>query len=226
MTADDRQKISVQQRRDMKKRNWVLINILLSLSTILLPEMASAQDPDYKREVYGHVGYGKLLDDETNLGNGLAVGGGFGYRITRRLGVTLEVSRNGHRREESYIKIEGSALLIGGGLQYHFRAESNAQPYFRVGLSFAHYNGTFTYPPSPSFPGIPQRPGFEESGTQNFVGPEVGVGIKIFVNKKISIRPEARIAIHSGFHKYDPPRDILEPALWAPRFNIGIGYHW
>ncbi len=210
----------------MKKRNWVYNNLLLLLFTFIMPVFVFAQDIDYKGEIYGNVGYGRLFDDETNLGTGLVVGGGIGYRFNRRWAVTFDVSRIGHQREtESYI-FEGYALLVGGGLQYHFRPESKAQPYIRLGLSFAHYDGATIGKPFLPPPGFPPVPGFVENGTQNFLGPDIGVGVKIFVTKKISIRPEYSFAIHGGFHAYDPPRDILEPGLWAPRFTVGIGYHW
>lgn len=202
-----------------KRMSYKLIPLIICLVT---PGFALAQASDHNSEVFFNVGYGKLLDDETMLGNGMVVGFGYAYRLNRRWGLTLEGSRNNHLRDRSgeAFKFEGHAILAGGSLQYHFRPQTNVQPYLRFGLNFAHYKGTITRKTT-----VPP-PGVEASGTQNLVGPDIGVGMKIFASRKISIRPEYRFAIHSGFHDYDPARDIVEPGLWAPRFTIGIGFHW
>ncbi len=93
-------------------------------------------------------------------------------------------------------------------------------------MNYANYNGTFTRKPFIPPPGFPPEPGSSRTGSQNFAGPDFGVGVRIFVTKKISICPEARFAAHHGMHDYDFTRDILEPGLWVASFTIGVGYHW
>jgi len=206
----------------MKILKRLICKLIPLIICTVTPGLVFAQASDSRSEVFFNVGHGKLLDDETNLGSGLVIGLGYGYRLNQRWSLVLEGSRNDHLRDRSgeSFKFEGHAYLVGGGLHYHFRPQTNFQPYLRFGLNYAHYSGTITRKTT-----IPP-PGIEDSGSQSLVGPDVGVGIKIFASRKISIRPEYRFAIHSGLHKYDPARDIVEPGLWAPRFNIGIGFHW
>jgi len=208
------------------KHNWSLSSVLFSLLFIGLTNVVVAQDYQYKGEVYGNAGIGGMLDDETNLGQGLVVGGGFGYRFHRRWGVSFDVSRNAHHRDFGTSLItDGHAVLIGGSAQFFFRPDTSAQPYLRFGVNYARYQGSFTYKPfTPPF-GAPV-PGSIETGSQNFFGPDVGFGVRFFVTKKISIRPEVRFAAHNGLRNYDFARDILEPGLWVGSFTVGVGYHW
>jgi hypothetical protein len=111
-------------------------------------------------------------------------------------------------------------------MNYHFLPESKAQPYLRLGLSYGHYDGRFVRKAVTPPPGFPATPESVRSGKQDFVGPDIGVGVKIFTSKQISIRPEFRFAALQGLHRYDPARDIIEQPLFAGWFSIGIGYHW
>ena len=207
------------------KHHWSLKIVLLSLLFVGGTSVAAAQDYEYKGEVYGNAGVGGMLDDETNLGKGLVVGGGLGYRFHRRWGVSFDVSRNAHHRDLGALKADGHAVLVGGSVQFFFRPETNVQPYLRFGANYARYHGTFTFKPSTPPFGTPV-PGSSETGSQNFFGPDVGFGVRFFATKKISIRPEVRFAAHSGLRDYDFARDILEPGLWVGAFTVGVGYHW
>ncbi len=208
------------------KQNWILSILMLFIIYLATSSSVSAQEYQYKGEVYGNVGISGMTDDETILGKGLAVGGGIGYRFHRRWGVTFDVSRNGHQRDTESFKFEGNAVVVGGSTQFFFRPETKVQPYLRFGVNYARYSGTFTRKPFNPPSGFPPVPGSSESGSQNFIGPDVGFGVRIFATKKISIRPEARFAAHGSLRDYDFRRDILEPGLWVASFTIGVGYPW
>jgi len=205
----------------MKMLKRVSLKIISLLILTLTPSLVLAQI-DHRSEVFINLVHGKLLDDETNLGSGFGYGLGYAYRVNRRWSIVLEGATNDHLRDRSgeSFKFEGYVALVGGGLQYHFRPLTKVEPYFRFGVNAAHYYGTITRKTT-----IPP-PGIERNGSQYLAGPDIGVGIKIYVNKRISIRPEYRFAINSGFRDYDPTRDIIEPGLWVSRVSIGIGYHW
>src|SRR5689334_25412585 len=105
---------------------------------------ARAQDYQYKGEVYANAGINGMTDTETNMGKGLVVGGGVGYRFHRRWGVSFDVSRNGHYRDfGSPLTAEGHAVLVGGSAQFFFRPETSVQPYLRFGVNYVRYKGTF-----------------------------------------------------------------------------------
>lgn len=194
----------------------VFISIINIVSVIEIP----AQGTDYRKEVFGNIGYGKIYDDETNLGGGVGVGGGFGYRFTRRLGVDFEVNSLNHNRDAGVWEFDGRALTAGAGFQVHFLPESPAQPFIRAGLVWARYEANFEsrvaeVPPIPNI-----------SYTQNVFGPEVGGGIRFFIGKRWSVRPEFRMTILDNSRDYVPGRSAIELPLCSPRFNLGIGYHW
>jgi hypothetical protein len=208
-----------------RSRSLLSVIFLLSLA-IVDCNSARAQSAEYKGEVFAKVGYGSLGDDEGSRGRGVVAGGGVGYRLTPHWGLEFEASRNSGRRETSSFEMDGYALLVGGGVNYRFLPDRKFQPYLRLGLNYGHYDGKFVskaiIPPS-GFPTIPES---VRSGKQNFLGPDFGLGFKIFTSERISIRPEFRFAALQGVHNYDPARDILEQPLFAGWFSIGIGYHW
>jgi hypothetical protein len=122
--------------------------------------------------------------------------------------------------------MDGYALLVGGSMNYHFLPGTKAQPYLRLGLSYGRYDGKFIGKAIIAPPGFPTTPETVRSGRQNFLGPDFGVGVKIFASRRISIRPEFRVAALKGVHSFDPARDILEQPLFAGWFSIGVGSHW
>jgi hypothetical protein len=210
----------------MNKSRYLLGAVFLLPLVITLYTPVCAQSGEYKGEVFAKAGYGSLGDDEGGRGRGLVAGGGLGYRLTPRWGAEFEVTRNAARRETSSFVMDGYALLVGGGVNYHFLPEAKAQPYLRLGLSYGHYDGKFISKAITAPPGFPGTPETVRSGKQNFIGPDFGVGVKIFASERISIRPEFRFAALKGAHSFDPARDILEQPLFAGWFSIGVGYHW
>lgn len=205
------------------------IGLKFTLSVCLALGIAStvrAQDYQYKGEVYANAGINGMTDDETNLGKGWVVGGGVGYRFHRRWGVSFDVSRNAHHRDfGTNLLADGHAVLVGGSAQFFFRPETSAQPYLRLGVNYARYRGTFTYKAFTPPVGPPVA-GSVETGSQDFFGPDFGFGVRFFATKKLSIRPEVRVAAPGGLHQYDFARDILEPGLFVGSFTVGVGYHW
>jgi opacity protein-like surface antigen len=197
------------------------------LFSAVAAEKAIAQE--YKGEVYGNFGYGSVADDDYSLGNGVVVGGGFGYRFSRRWGFAVDFSRNAHSRDLSsegiVNKWDGHSLILNGSMVCHFRPESRTRPYLRFGVSYARQEHNEFYQETPSvfldpFMGSETR---EETlhATNDFVGLDLGFGVKIFVSERISIRPELRYATLSVIGDGGSP-DVL----WAPWFSVGIGYHW
>ena len=184
---------------------------------------------EYKGEVYGNFGYGSVSDDDYSLGNGAVVGGGIGYRFSRRWGVAVDFSRNAHHRDFSrdgiVNKWDGHSLILNGSLLCHFRPESRTQPYLRFGLSYANqeHNELYRETLSVTLDPLGGSETREETihSTNNYLGLDLGAGVKIFVSERISIKPELRyvaLSVRGG----DGHPDVL----WAPWFCIGIGYHF
>jgi hypothetical protein len=164
---------------------------------------AAAQSSDFKREVFGSIGIGKVYDDEGSLGSGLNGCGGFGYRIVRRFGVEAEISGFRTKREFSpaFPPFRGhGAHVLGNGLIYLNRGRGQAYVILGAGL------GRFTT--RVNFGGA----SINDSRTGFAVA--CGFGVKIFATPHFSLRPEVRVhAADNG-----PISDL--------RLSFGAGYHW
>jgi Outer membrane protein beta-barrel domain len=178
---------------------------------LLMPSAASAQDYKARWEVFGTVGYGGTWDDEGGVGKGLDVGGGFGVRAIHKIGFEGSVNRIRHLREfsSSPVRFEGTAVFATANAVYHF-SESQVQPYVIGGIGMLWHEDR-------SSGLLPSRPPIDASGfAKNFGG-----GIKVFLSKHVSIRPEFRIFIGDlgGIGGVEPPFSVM-------RGSVGIGYHW
>ena len=184
----------------------ILVGIFL-----LLPSAAFAQEYDEKWELFGTLGYGGTWDDEGGVGRGLDIGGGLGVRATRKLGFEGSVNRITHVREfnSSPVRFEGTAVFAGANALYHF-SESKAQPYVIGGVGMLWHEDRTS--------GLgPPRPPIDASGfAYNFGG-----GIKVFLSKHVSLRPEVRVFIGDlgGLGGVEPPFSLM-------RGSIGVSYHW
>ena len=211
------------------KQEPVRVLPITILFLIMTATAGTAVAQEYKGEVYGNFGYGAVWADDGSLGNGAVVGGGIGYRFSRRWGVAVDFSRHAHHRDFSWDGIvnkwDGHSLILNGSLVCHFRPESRTQPYLRFGLSYAYQEQNEFYRETPS--AFLRQLGDSEvreetfHATNNYLGLDLGAGVKIFVAERISIKPEFRYAALSVRGGGGYP-DVLS----APWFNVGIGYHW
>ena len=176
----------------------------------LLALVASAQTPATRGEVFGSLGGGKAFDDEGGLGGGLDVGGGAGFRITPRFAIEGQVNRIHHRRDfSSGVRFEGIALFTTASLVYHF-SESKAQPYVLAGLGVVNFENRSRFPEDGP---LPER---KSTGfATNFGG-----GAKLFLNRRVSLRPEFRLFFG------DTAGSGVEPRYCVLRGSVAISYHW
>jgi hypothetical protein len=188
-----------------------MTKLILVTIFLFLPSAAAAQEYDSRWEVFGTLGYGGTWDDEGGIGRGLDVGGGLGLRATRKLGFEGSINRVKHVREfdSSPVRFEGTAVFASANALYHF-SESRAQPFVTGG------GGAFWHEDRSSGLGPPRAP-LEAGGfVFNFGG-----GVKVFLGKHVSLRPEFRIFIGDpgGGGGVEPPFSLM-------RGSIGVSYHW
>lgn len=171
------------------------------------------QDYFSRWEVFGTVGYGRTWDDEGDIGRGINLGGGLGVRATPKLGFEGSVNRVRHSRtfDFSGVTFKGTGTFVSANALYHF-TESGVQPFVTGGVGVVHRTD------SSSAIGLePPRPSISASGfAYNF-----GVGMKIFANKHISVRPEFKI-----FFGDLSDQDLIDPVFRVVQGSIGISYHW
>ncbi|MCI0624269.1 MAG: porin family protein [Acidobacteria bacterium] len=183
---------------------------ILLAALLLMPGAAWAETFGTRYEVFGTVGGLKAYDDEGSIGTGTAASGGFGYRATPKLGFEIEVSRTPHLRDIAggTLRFEGTGVFTTGSLLYHF-SESRAQPYVLGGIGHLHYRREFHF----LFIGT--------SDTANGFAYNFGGGVKIFLNRRFSARPEFRILVGEARNN-----QAVEPPFSVFRGSIGLAYHW
>lgn len=184
-----------------------------------------AQAQPYRGEVFGGAGWGHLFrfDGET-LGNRLNVAGGAGVRLSNRLGIQFEVNRmagltpaavpcnvgvpcTGSGREGTL-----SATTFSGDFLYHF-SDSTLQPYVigGVGLtSSRNVHATIVVQGN-------QATIIEAESSDTGLALNGGVGVRLFVVPRVSVRPEIRLYNSNTFS---------EENLSLFRVSVGVGYHW
>ena len=198
----------------------LILSIYMLMGFIPSGEELRAQDFLFKGEVFGKIGAAWPNDVMDGLGRGFVFGGGAGCMISDRWEIVAEVQsqRNDLELGPGRFFYEGELLTIGGNFQYHF-SKSRLQPYLRLGLNYARFEG------ARGFRADDNNPETVTAGKQAFWRPDVGFGCIIFVSKHVSIKPEARLYL-GGLPDYDPSWDPVNPGLFRTEFGIGIGYHW
>ena len=168
-----------------------------------------SQNYTRRGEVYGQIGAGVTYDDEGSIGNGIAGGGGVGFRFTRRLGVEFDLNAFRHERNFSFGRLTGSGQFFTGNLIYHF-TKGRVQPFILAGAGGLHsrlespFSGTLVFRETTGFAG------------------DAGAGVKIFANERLSIRPEVRVYAGGSTPNFTS-NDAFVSHL---RVSIGVGYHW
>jgi opacity protein-like surface antigen len=187
-----------------------MMKTALLFTLLFLAPTVLAQDYTSRGEVFGSIGGGKTYDDEGSLGKGLDIGGGVGFRLTPRFGVEGQVNRIDYQRDfDSGVRFEGTAVFTTANVVYHF-STSRAQPYVVGGVGFVHHENRSQFP-GDDF--LPKR-------TANGFATNFGAGVKIFLSKNFSLRPEVRVLIGK------PEGNGVEQPFSVGRASLAFSYHW
>jgi opacity protein-like surface antigen len=189
-----------------------MIKTAILLSLFLLAPAALAQGMERRGEVFGSLGGGKAYEDEGLRGNGLTIGGGVGYRLTPRVGIEAQINGMSYERNfSSGVRFEGTVVLTTANLLYHF-STSRVQPYVFGGIGHS-YDRRDSQFPGDSLP---------FKGTAQGFAINFGAGVKIFLNKKYSLRPEwafgggTNEGVGTGF----------EQSIALGRASVAFTYHF
>ena len=159
--------------------------IFVALIT-LAPAFASAQSI----EVFGVTGGTQVWDDEGNIGFGVPLGGGIGFKSPNGWGVEgIFEAQKAERNFSSGVRFDSTITGARARVLKYF-GDSGVQPYAGAGLGFTQIKSTRTEPPG--FGGVFSRT--SKAGTiTGFAGIRIPAGSRLFV------RPEFEIA-RSGEH--------------------------
>ena len=106
--------------------------VLAVLASVLFPSRLLGQQATPGAgspvELSAGGGWGSLWDDETMLGRGVAVRGGFGYLFAERLLVSGDIDWMSHTRDSGYLAAAGDVLGVFARATYLFRADPAVRP--------------------------------------------------------------------------------------------------
>ena len=139
-------------------------------------------------------------------GSGPSVVSGFGYRVTPRLSLEVDLTRAHHERDIAGGLLEGTATGIFGDVVYYFGA--GGTQVFVVG-SFGTLNSDVTQ----TYPIV--------GGTRTLTRNESsfawggGGGVTVFLKPQISLRPQFRLV-------FSEETGVMGQATGS----VAVGYHW
>ena len=160
---------------------------ILCLALVLAaPVLASAQSID----VFGITGAVQVWNDESNIGLGVPVGAGIGFRSPFGWGVEALVERqNVERRFTSGVRFDSTVMAARARFLKYFGREG-IQPYAGGGFGVTRVETSRTEPPG--FGGV-----FSSEATSGTLS---GVaGVRIPAGRRLFVRPEFEIS-RAGEH--------------------------
>jgi len=201
-----------------------LLGVLLGVAALSC--QMSAQNPQtepwqYKAEVFGNIAHGYVFSSGRDWGKGLDYGGGVGFRpfsgALGGLGFEVQVAKQGSTMTNLGPNASShlDSHLVAADVLYHFRKRTMVQPYVLGGIGwmsadYSYKRGAVTDPLTGQI--VPPNE-LNVSGSKT--GVTLGAGVKIAVNRHLSIRPEIFFLNTNESVPY---------WNWL-RFQIGLGFH-
>jgi hypothetical protein len=179
---------------------------MVSFAVMACAVPAAGQGRSRRFEIFAGGGVARMGGDEGSLGTGPSVLGGFGFRVTPRLSVEVDLTRAQHERSIAGGPLEGTASGLFGDLLYHF-GEGRTQVFVAGSVGVLHSEITQTYPAA--------------GGTQTFTSDESdlawggGAGVKVFLSPQFSLRPQFRLVLSEK-------TGVLGQATGS----VAVGFHW
>jgi len=193
---------------------------VLIISAAALIALAYGQEQsnwNYKGEVQGQVGWGRLYHGDSLIGSGTEWGGSFGFKPfsgkLRRLGFELQANRLDLAYERGSNINNGQTTALVGNVLYHF-SDSPIQPYVVGGLGVLHADYTEMIKGGAV---LGSNEDYVSKVDANEMLLNIGAGVKARLVRGLAIRPEVRFyntTMGSGYN------------FGSIRLAVGLGYYW
>ena len=180
--------------------------LVMSFALMACALPAAGQGTSRPFEVFAGAGLSRMGGDEGSRGSGPSVVSGFGYRVTPRLSLEVDLTRAHHERDIAGGLLEGTATGIFGDVVYYFGA--GGTQVFAVG-SFGTLNSDITQT-SPIVGGTRTLTRNESSFAWGGGG-----GVTVFLKPQISLRPQFRLV-------FSEETGVMGQATGS----VAVGYHW
>jgi len=156
------------------------MRILLLFALILSPVLASAQS----LEIFATTGVVQLWDDEGNIGHGVPIGGGVGFRSPHGWGIEgLVETQKAERNFDSGVVFDSTVTATRGRIIKYF-GDGRTQPYVGGGLGVTRIKSARTEPFGSN---VFRRT--STSGTVSGFG-----GLRIAAGNRLFLRPEFELS--------------------------------
>lgn len=148
--------------------------------SVLAPTLASAQST----EVFGLAGGVQVWDDEGNIGFGVPLGGGVGFKSPHGWGVEGLVERQKAERNFSSGVIFDSTVTAARARLLKYFGSGRVEPYAGGGVGVTRVKSARTEPPG--FGGV-FRSEKTSGALSGFVGVRIPAGRRLFVRPEFEI---------------------------------------
>ena len=163
------------------------MRFLLALIAVLVPAFASAQS----LEIFALTGVVQVWDDESNIGTGVPIGGGIGFRSPHGFGLEFLAEHQKATRDFASGVSFDSTVTAGRARLLKYFGSGGTQPFAGAGLGVARIESSRTEPPS--IGGAVFRRTSTAGTLSGFAGVRISAGDHLFV------RPEFELS-KSGEH--------------------------
>src|SRR5687768_4639758 len=155
------------------------VRILLFVAIFLSPVFASAQS----LEIFATTGVVQLWDDEGNIGLGVPIGGGVGFRSPHGWGIeVLAETQKAERNFDSGIRFDSTVTAARGRIIKYF-GDGGTQPYAGGGLGLTRIKSARTEP----FGNNVFRSASTAGTVSGFAGVRIAAGDRLFVRPEFEL---------------------------------------
>lgn len=155
------------------------MRILSFVAIILFPAVASAQS----LEIFATTGVVQLWDDEGNIGLGVPIGGGVGFRSPHGWGIeVLAETQKAERNFDSGVRFDSTVTAARGRIIKYF-GDGGAQPYAGGGLGITRIKSARTEP----FGSNVFRRASTSGTVSGFAGLRIAAGNRLFVRPEFEL---------------------------------------
>jgi hypothetical protein len=180
--------------------------LVMSFAVMVCAVPAAGQGRGRPVEVFAGGGVSRMGGDDGSLGSGPSVVVGFGYRITSRLSLEVDLTKAQHERNIAGGPLEGTAIGGFGDLVYHF-GEGQTRVFVVGSVGVLNSDITHTYPVAGD-----TRTLTSDESSFAWGG---GAGVKVFLKPQISVRPQFRLV-------FSEKTGVMGQATGS----VAVGFHW
>jgi len=157
--------------------------LVLPLFLALTPGAIAGQDAGRRVEVFAGAGLARMGGDEGSLGTGPGIVAGFGYGLSARLRLEIELIRARHERDIAGGPLEGTVTSGTANLAYT-RTRGRTRIFVSAGAGILSSRTTHTFPSGGENVTV-------KSSDDDFAW-GAGGGVDIFLKRRLSLRPAFR----------------------------------